>query len=188
MIAYQLRLLQCCLVTYGGGALILVAAERQELLHHTGEGRYPWQKWVPACAGKTSKRANPIASHRRKGRNADGGFHSSRAFRGARAEAAITHRDVDHLMHLRTYGTPCRRAFGRGGHRSGPGDKALGTTRARSCHDRKRTSRCDQTPTFSNGSATDAVIRRGSTSYPERKLMLAGERRPSISSTLPTSS
>jgi acetyl-CoA acetyltransferase len=28
MIAYPLRLLQCCLVTDGGGALIMVAAER----------------------------------------------------------------------------------------------------------------------------------------------------------------
>jgi hypothetical protein len=97
--AYPFRLLQCCLVTNGGGALILIAAERQELLRHTGEGRYLWQKWVPACAGKTSKRANPIARHWRKARNADGGFHSSRAFCGAGAEAAITHRDVDHLMH-----------------------------------------------------------------------------------------
>jgi acetyl-CoA acetyltransferase len=30
MIAYPFRLLQCCLVTDGGGALILVAAERVE--------------------------------------------------------------------------------------------------------------------------------------------------------------
>jgi hypothetical protein len=56
MIAYPFRLLQCCLVTDGGGALILIAAEGQELLRHTSGGRYPWQKWVPACAGKTSKR------------------------------------------------------------------------------------------------------------------------------------
>ncbi len=102
-IAYPFRLLQCDLVT-DGGALTLVAAERQELLHHTDEGRYPWQKWVPACAGKTSKRANPIAGLRRKASNADGGFHSSRAFCGVGAEAAITHRDVDHLMHSGTYG------------------------------------------------------------------------------------
>jgi len=44
MIAYPFRLLQCCLVTDGGGALILTAAEGQELLRHTGEGRYPCQK------------------------------------------------------------------------------------------------------------------------------------------------
>jgi acetyl-CoA acetyltransferase len=43
MIAYPFRLLQCCLVTDGGGALILVAAERardfpQEPLYLLGTG------------------------------------------------------------------------------------------------------------------------------------------------------
>jgi acetyl-CoA acetyltransferase len=37
MIAYPFRLLQCCLATDGGGALIAVSPERQQLLRHTGE-------------------------------------------------------------------------------------------------------------------------------------------------------
>ena len=162
MIAYPFRLLQCCLITDGGDALILAVVECQQLFRHIGGGGYPWQKWVPACErvrelkdgcvgtvcpppsrgqalrdsrvaassgparrrpgmrwflnainnvrhgeerrrrvsnharrpcrarlsfrdqflhtllrGKTSKRANPIAGHRRKGGNADGGFQAS---------------------------------------------------------------------------------------------------------------
>ncbi len=54
MVAYPFRSLQCCLVTDGGGALILTAAERQELLHHTGDGGIDGRNGYPACAGKTS--------------------------------------------------------------------------------------------------------------------------------------
>jgi acetyl-CoA acetyltransferase len=97
MIAYPFRLLQCCLVTDGGGALILVAAERAR--------DFP-QK--PVCLLGTGESVEtPMVSQM-----AD--FTSSRAFRVAGpkafAEAAITHDDVDHLMiydafaHLPIYG------------------------------------------------------------------------------------
>jgi acetyl-CoA acetyltransferase len=88
MIAYPFRLLQCCLVTDGGGALILTSAERAK--------NFP-QKPVET----------PMVSQMED-------FTSSRAFRVAGPtafeEAGITHKDVDHLMiydafaHLPIYG------------------------------------------------------------------------------------
>jgi acetyl-CoA acetyltransferase len=85
MIAYPFRLLQCCLVTDGGGALILVAAER---------GRDFLQKPV-YLIGTGESVETPMV-----GQMED--FTSSRAFRVAGpkafAEARIAHRDVDHLM------------------------------------------------------------------------------------------
>ena len=62
MIAYPFRLLMCCLVTDGGGALILTSADRAKDFP-TQAGLYPW--------------------HRRKRGDADGqpdgGFHLVRA-------------------------------------------------------------------------------------------------------------
>src|SRR6202045_292440 len=105
MIAYPFRLLQCCLVTDGGGALILVAAERardfpQSLPLATNRGPV-------YLLGTGESVETPMVSQM-----AD--FTSSRAFRVAGpkafAEAGITHNDVDHLMiyaasaHLPIYG------------------------------------------------------------------------------------
>ena len=105
MIAYPFRLLQCCLVTDGGGALILVSAERAR----------DFPKSLPLATnrgpvyllGTGESVETPMVSQM-----AD--FTSSRAFRvaGAKAfaEAGITHKDVDHLMiydafaHLPIYG------------------------------------------------------------------------------------
>ena len=97
MIAYPFRILQCCLVTDGGGALILTSAERAKdfkskpvYILGTGEGA-----------------ETPMVSQMKD-------FSSSQAFRTAGPtafqEAGIKHSDVDHLMiydafaHLPLYG------------------------------------------------------------------------------------
>jgi acetyl-CoA acetyltransferase len=97
MIAYPFRLLQCCLVTDGGGALILTAADRAR--------DFPTKPVYLLGTGESVE--TPMVSQM-----AD--FTSSRAFRiaGAKAfeESGITHKDVDHLMiydafaHLPIYG------------------------------------------------------------------------------------
>jgi acetyl-CoA acetyltransferase len=97
MIAYPFRLLQCCLVTDGGGALILVAAERardfpQKPVYLIGTGESVESPMVSQMADFTSSRAFRVAG--------------AKAFAGA----GITHNDVDHLMiydafaHLPIYG------------------------------------------------------------------------------------
>jgi acetyl-CoA acetyltransferase len=97
MIAYPFRLLQCCLVTDGGGALILVAAERardfpQKPVYLLGTGESVETPMVSQMTDFTSSRAFRVAG--------------PKAF----AEAGITHNDVDHLMiydafaHLPIYG------------------------------------------------------------------------------------
>ena len=92
MIAYPFRLLQCCLVTDGGGALILVAAERAR--------DFPQKPVYLLGTGESVER--PMVSQMQD-------FISSRAFRvaGAKAfaEAGITHNDVAHLM---IYDAPVR--------------------------------------------------------------------------------
>jgi len=105
MIAYPFRLLLCCVVTDGGGALILVSAERardfsQSLPLATNRGPV-------YLLGTGESTETPMVTQM-----AD--FTSSRAFRVAGAtafaEAGITHNDVDHLMiydafaHLSIYG------------------------------------------------------------------------------------
>src|SRR6201996_3013169 len=97
MIAYPFRLLQCCLVTDGGGALILVAAERAR--------DFPQKPGYLLGTGEGVE--TPMVSQM-----AD--FTSSRAFRvagpTAMQAAGIKHADVDHLMiydafaHLPIYG------------------------------------------------------------------------------------
>ena len=97
MICYPFRLLMCCLVTDGGGALILTTSERAKDLR---------QKPVYIRGIGESAEA-PLISQMEN-------FTSSAAFRisGSRAfkAAGITHEDVDHLMiydafaHLPIYG------------------------------------------------------------------------------------
>jgi acetyl-CoA acetyltransferase len=97
MIAYPFRLLQCCLVTDGGGALILVGAERardfpQKPVYLLGTGESVETPMVSQMADFTSSRAFRVAGP------------------AAFAEAGITHNDVHHLMiydafaHLPIYG------------------------------------------------------------------------------------
>src|SRR5579862_7788763 len=97
MIAYPFRLLQCCLVTDGGGALILTSAERAK--------DYPQKPVYLLGTGESVE--TPMVSQMED-------FTSSRAFRVAGPtafqEAGIKNSDVDHLMiydafaHLPVYG------------------------------------------------------------------------------------
>ncbi|MGD8862443.1 MAG: hypothetical protein PVI30_20700 [Myxococcales bacterium] len=97
MIAYPFRKLLCCLVTDGGGALILTKAERAK--------DFPQKPVYVLGTGESVE--TPMVSQMED-------FTSSRAFRvsGKKAfdEAGISHDDVDHLMiydafaHLPLYG------------------------------------------------------------------------------------
>ena len=97
MIAYPFRLLMCCLVTDGGGALILTSADRAK--------DFPAKPVYVLGSGASVE--TPMVSQMED-------FTSSRAFRvsgkKAFAEAGITPKDVDHLMiydafaHLPIYG------------------------------------------------------------------------------------
>ena len=97
MIAYPFHLLECCLVTDGGGALILVSGERAR--------DFPQPPIYVLGTGESVE--TPLISQMQD-------FTSSRAFvdsgRDAFAEAGIAHADVDHLMiydafaHLPIYG------------------------------------------------------------------------------------
>jgi acetyl-CoA acetyltransferase len=85
MIAYPFRLLQCCLVSDGGGALVLTSAERAK--------DFPTKPVYILGTGESVE--TPMVSQMES-------FLSSRAFRVASkkafGEAGITHGDVDHLM------------------------------------------------------------------------------------------
>ncbi|HJW40323.1 MAG TPA: hypothetical protein VJ476_03735 [Rhizomicrobium sp.] len=97
MIAWPFRMLMCCLVTDGGGALILTSAERAK--------DFPQKPVYILGTGESVE--TPMVSQMED-------FTSSRAFRvsgkKAFAEAGIRHADVDHLMiydafaHLPLYG------------------------------------------------------------------------------------
>ena len=97
MIAYPFRILMCCLVTDGGGALILTSAERAK--------DFPTKPVYILGTGESVE--GPMISQMED-------FTSSKAFRvsGKKAfdEAGIKHSDVDHLMiydafaHLPLYG------------------------------------------------------------------------------------
>ena len=97
MIAYPFHLLECCLVTDGGGALILVSAERAKDLpakpvYMIGTGESVETPMVSQMADLTTSRAFRVSG--------------KKAFE----EAGISTRDVDHLMiydafaHLPIYG------------------------------------------------------------------------------------
>lgn len=107
MIAYPFRKLMCCLVTDGGGALILTSPERA--------GDFPQRPvWIVGTGESTE---TPMVSQMED-------FTSSKAFRvsgaSAFAEAGISHADVDHLMiydafaHLPLYGLEDLGFVGRG--------------------------------------------------------------------------
>lgn len=85
MIAYPFRKLMCCLVTDGGGALVVTSWDRAR--------DFPWKPVYVIGAGESSE--TPMVSQMDD-------FNYSRAFRTsgnlAFAEAGITHSDVDHLM------------------------------------------------------------------------------------------
>jgi acetyl-CoA acetyltransferase len=97
MIAWPFRMLMCCLVTDGGGALILTSADRAR--------DFPRKPVYILGTGESVE--TPMVSQMED-------FNSSKAFRvsGRKAfeEAGITHADVDHLMiydafaHLPLYG------------------------------------------------------------------------------------
>ena len=97
MIAYPFRLLMCCLVTDGGGALVLASANRAR--------DFPAKPVYILGTGASVE--SPMVSQMED-------FTSSRAFRvsgrKAFAEAGIEHKNVDHLMiydafaHLPIYG------------------------------------------------------------------------------------
>jgi len=97
MIAYPFRLLQCCLVTDGGGALILTSSDRSK--------DFPTKPCYILGSGESVE--TTMVSQMED-------FTSSRAFRVAGPEAfrmaGIKHSDVDHLMiydafaHLPMYG------------------------------------------------------------------------------------
>ncbi|HTO57629.1 MAG TPA: thiolase [Pseudomonadales bacterium] len=97
MIAYPFHLLECCLVTDGGGALILVSGERaknfkQKPVYIIGSGESVETPMVSQMEDLTSSRAFKVAGPI------------------AMTSAGISHDDVDHMMiydafaHLPIYG------------------------------------------------------------------------------------
>ena len=97
MVAYPMHLLECCLVTDGGGALVLVSTERAKDLSDT----------PVYVLGTGESSETPMISQMED-------FTTSKAFRVSSAkafdEAQVTPHDVDHLMvydafaHLPIYG------------------------------------------------------------------------------------
>jgi len=109
LIAYPMHLLECCLVTDGGGALVLTSAERAAAMG--------LQKPPVYVLGTGESAEAPMVSMMED-------FTTSRAFRvssaGAFAEAGIAPADADHLMvydafaHLPIYGLEDLGFVGRG--------------------------------------------------------------------------
>jgi acetyl-CoA acetyltransferase len=97
MVAYPFHLLECCLVTDGGGALVVTSAERagdfpKPAVHLLGAGESAETPLISQMVDFTESQANKLAG------------------RAAMAEAGITTADVGHLMiydafaHLPIYG------------------------------------------------------------------------------------
>ncbi|QUD86277.1 thiolase C-terminal domain-containing protein [Phenylobacterium montanum] len=123
MIAWPFRMLMCCLVTDGGGALILTSAERakdfpQKPVYILGTGESVETQIVSQMEDFTTSKAFRVSG------------------RKAFAEAGISHADVDHLMiydafaHLPIYGLEdlgfCERGEGAhfiGARNTAPGGK-----------------------------------------------------------------
>ncbi len=109
MISYPMHLLECCLVTDGGGALVVTSAERARAMdlehppvHLLGTGESSETPMISQMEDFTTSKAFRVAS--------------STAF----AEAGISRDDVDHLMiydafaHLPIYGLEDLGFVGRG--------------------------------------------------------------------------
>ena len=109
MIAYPMHLLECCLVTDGGGALVVTSAERARSM--------PGPKPPVYVLGTGEAAETPMVSMMED-------FTTSKAFRlssrSAFAEAGLGPKDVDHLMvydafaHLPIYGLEDLGFVGRG--------------------------------------------------------------------------
>ena len=109
MVAYPMHLLECCLVTDGGGAVIVTSAERARAMDLPNPPVY--------LMGTGESSETPMVSQMED-------FTTSKAFRVAGskafAEAGISHADVDHLMiydafaHLPIYGLEDLGFVGRG--------------------------------------------------------------------------
>jgi acetyl-CoA acetyltransferase len=109
LVAYPMHLLECCLVTDGGGALILTSAERAAAMDLPKPPVY--------VLGSGEAAESPLISMMED-------FTTSKAFRvssaKAFAEAGVAHADVDHLMiydafaHLPIYGLEDLGFVGRG--------------------------------------------------------------------------
>ncbi|HZE31392.1 MAG TPA: thiolase [Actinoallomurus sp.] len=109
LVAYPFHLLECCLVTDGGGALVVTSRRRAEAL---GTRKPPVY-----VLGSGESAESPIISQMED-------FTTSRSFRlssqAAFADAKITHGDVDHLMiydafaHVPIYGLEDMGFVGRG--------------------------------------------------------------------------
>ena len=109
LVAYPMHLLECCLVTDGGGALVVTSAERARAMDLAPRPVY--------LAGTGESSETPMISQMED-------FTTSKAFRvsaaKAFAEAGISHSDVDHVMiydafaHLPIYGLEDMGFVGRG--------------------------------------------------------------------------
>ncbi|MHC0504770.1 thiolase C-terminal domain-containing protein [Achromobacter aegrifaciens] len=109
MIAYPFHKLECCVVTDGGGALVVTTAERARDLRRADSPVY--------LLGSGEACDSPLVSMMDDMSSSKGFRISSRA---AFAEAGISHSDVDHLMiydafaHLPLYGLEDMGFVGRG--------------------------------------------------------------------------
>ncbi|MEV0593797.1 thiolase C-terminal domain-containing protein [Nonomuraea cavernae] len=104
LVAYPFHLLECCLVTDGGGALIVTSADRarRSPVHLLGSGEAAESPIISQMADFTTSRAFRLSGE------------------AAFAEAKISHDDVDHLMvydafaHVPIYGLEDLGFVGRG--------------------------------------------------------------------------